>query len=362
MNLKGWKEIMYMNLKGGKEIMCRRISLLLISLVLIFSLAIVFNFTGCATREEIEKKEVVISIFVPDAGNPYYQNKVFGYYLGKELLKVEYPDYEVNFELFNAGGYDKPMKQIAQVEDAITRDVDAIILTVCDADALVEVTKKALNADIPVIADDVLVNTETNMRISEYSYRVGVNSGAFIAKELDGKGNVVLLKGPSAASLFIDRGQGITDELDRYPDIHIIAEQYHTNDIMEGRRIMEDWILAYGDEIDAVWATNAMVTCGAAEALKDAGFNQDDVLVVGIDFSDIAFEYMDNGWMDALLPAQPIKIARVALMNAFYAAIGREIPKIIYSTDDIMIRRDEMETFDKSDALAPKDWKPEWRS
>lgn len=341
--------------------MCRRISLLIVSLVLIFSLAVVFNFTDCGAAKEIEKKEVVISIFVPDAGNPYYQNKVYGYYQAKELLKVEYPDYEVNFDLFNAGGYDKALKQIAQVEDAIIRGVDAIILTVCDADALVEVTKRALNAGIPVIADDVLVNTETTMRISEYSYRVGVNSGAFIARELDGKGNVVLLKGPSAASLFIDRAQGITDELGRYPDIHIIAEQYHTNDIMQGRRIMEDWILAHGDKIDAVWATNAMVTCGASEALKDAGFSQDDILVVGIDFSDIAFEYMDEGWLDALLPCQPIKVGRVSLMNAFYAAIGREIPKVIYTTDDIMISRDVMETFDKSDALAPKGWKPKWR-
>ena len=120
-----------------------------------------------------------MSVFVPDGGNPYYQNKVFGYYQGVELLKVEYPNHEVELTLYNAGSYANKMKQINQIEDSMVKGVDAMVVTSCDSDALVPVVKKALSKGIPVVADDVLVNTDTTMKISEHSYRIGVNSAAY---------------------------------------------------------------------------------------------------------------------------------------------------------------------------------------
>ncbi|MHB8279097.1 MAG: sugar ABC transporter substrate-binding protein [Candidatus Humimicrobiaceae bacterium] len=342
--------------------MRRRITLSVFCLGLVLILAIGLSISGCKTQATAALKQSVISVFVPDAGNAYYQNKVYGYSLGKELLKVEYPDYAVKLELYDAGGYDKPIKQIAQIEDAITRKVNGIVLSACDSDALVEVTKKALAAGIPVVGDDVLVNTDVNMKASEYSYRVGLNSGEYLAKALNGKGNVVLIKGPAGVGLFVDRAKGVADALAKYPDIKIIGEQFNNNDIMTGRQLMEDWVSKYPTEIDAVWSTNSMVVTGACDALKAAGVKQEDVLVIAIDFSDIAFEYMSNGWIDGLVPAQPIKLARMTFMNAFYASVGREIPKVLYTTDDIVINKESLPTFDLSDSIAPKDWKPDWKS
>ena len=71
-----------------------------------------------------------MSVFVPDGGNPYYQNKVFGYYQGVELLKVEYPNHEVELTLYNAGSYANKMKQINQIEDSMVKGVDAMVVTV----------------------------------------------------------------------------------------------------------------------------------------------------------------------------------------------------------------------------------------
>lgn len=334
--------------------------LLKITLIAILSLTIIgsisFNvFSG-------EKKIVKISVFVPDGGNAYYQNKVFGYYQGKELLKVEYPDYEVDLTLYNAGSYANKMKQINQIEDSMIKGVDAMVVTSCDSEALVPVVNKALSKGIPVVADDVLVNSDTTMKISENSYRIGVNSAMYMARKMNGKGNVVLLNGAPGGGLFIERNKGMRDELARYPDIKILDEKWHEPNIMTGRRIMEDWIQAYGKKIDAIWSTNSMVVTGAADALKDAGYKPGDVLIVAIDFSDLSLKYMRDGWIDGLIPAQPIKLARVALMDAFHAYMGKKIPKRVYTTDDVVVSREDLKSFDLSDAVAPKGWKPKWTS
>jgi inositol transport system substrate-binding protein len=334
--------------------------------VLIAVLAVLLILAGCGQPKNkgagAETKKATIAVFVPDGGNAYYQNKVFGYYQGRELLKVEFPNYDVELLLYNAGSYANKMKQISQVEDAMTKGVNAMIVTACDSEALVPVVNEAMKKGLPVIADDVLVNTKTTMKISENSYRIGVNSAMYIARKLNGKGNVVLLSGAAGAGLCIDRNKGVHDELGRYPGIKILDDKWHDITIMEGRRIMEDWIQAYGKKIDAVWSTNSMVVTGACDALKDAGYKPGEVLVVSIDFSDVALKNMREGWIDGLIPAQPIKLARVAFMDAFYASLGRKIPETVYTTDDVVISREELEAFDQSDAMAPADWKPEWKS
>ena len=47
-----------------------------------------------------------------------------------------------------------------------------------------------------------------------------------------------------------------------------------------------------GKKIDAIWSTNSAVATGAADALKDAGFSAGEVLIVGIDFSDLCLKYL----------------------------------------------------------------------
>ena len=328
----------------------------ILAFLLTFLISIFFSFSALAITK------VSMSVFVPDGGNPYYQNKVFGYYQGVELLKVEYPNHEVELTLYNAGSYANKMKQINQIEDSMVKGVDAMVVTSCDSDALVPVVKKALSNGIPVVADDVLVNTDTSMKISEHSYRIGVNSAAYLARKLNGKGNVLLLNGPSGAGLFIERNKGMRDELKRYPNIKILDEKWHERNVMTGCRITEDWALAHGKKIDAIWSTNSMVATGAADALKDAGFSPGEVLIVAIDFSDLSLKYLRDGWIDGLIPAQPIKLARVALMDAFHAYMGKKIPKRVYTTDDVVVNKEDLKSFDLSDAVAPKGWKPNWKS
>jgi len=345
----------------------RRSGWLVLLVVLVLGVAIAFS--GCAKKGEGDKatggtdtgqakKKVTIAVFMSNAGDPYFQNKSYGYIEAQKILESRYPDYDVQVELYDAGGYEYSEKQIAQVEDAIQRKVNAIVLTATNREALVPVVKKAMAAGIPVVNDDVLVKTDTTIEISENSYHVGQAVGDFIARRLNGKGNVVMLKGPAGADLFMERARGAHDEFARYPGIKVIAEQWHPSNIVEARRVMEDFIQAHGKNINAVYAGGTVSAMGAAEALKAAGFKPGEVVIASIDIHDEGIKYMKENWITGLLPAQPVKLARLSVMYAFEAARGNPVPKKIYTTDEFVVDLERLATFDLSECMAPKGWKP----
>src|SRR5256885_37107 len=89
---------------------------------------------------------------------------------GTTFAELKYPNLAVNVELFDSGGYEYSDRQISQMENAIQRKVNAIVLTAANAQALIPVAKKALAAGIPVINDDVLIQSDdVTMKISENS-------------------------------------------------------------------------------------------------------------------------------------------------------------------------------------------------
>lgn len=348
-----------------------------ILVLLLSALIMLGNLSGCAststtqesnsanssqTEEKAkteEQKTYKVVVLMPNAGDPYYQNKSYGYKLGKEAAESEFPAVKIDVKLYDAGGYQNASKQVSQMEDAITQGADAIILTPCDSEALVPVTKQALEKGIVVINDDIKVNTECTSEIRENSYRSGVNVGNFLVHRLGFKGNILMMKGPAGADLFLTRAQGILDELAHYPDIKILDQQFQEDDITAGKGQIEDWIQRFGKDINGIYIHGSVQAVAAAESFKAAGFKPGEVEIVSYDFTDEALDYLREGWITGLVPCQPVKVAKTAVLFAVRALNGVEIPKTIYTTDDFPISAEDLSTFDTSDCMAPAGWKPQ---
>ncbi len=330
----------------------RTMTLLLIGLFLIVGLQL-----NTATAQG--KKTLTVVVLMPNGGDPYYQNKSYGYILGKTFAELKYPNVTVNVELFDSGGYEFSDRQISQMENAIQRKVNAIVLTAANAQALIPVSKRALAAGIAVINDDVLIQSDdVTMKISENSYNVGRMLADYLVRQLKGKGNVVMLKGPAGGDLFIERAKGAKDEFARYPGIKVIAEQWHPSNIVEATRVMENFLQAHGQKINAVWSGNTTQACAAGRVLKQAGWPASKIVTVGADLHDEALRCMNEGLLSGILPAQPVKLARLAVVYGVDVAMGNRVPKRVYTTDEFVLTKETIGTFDMSDASAPKGWKP----
>lgn len=330
--------------------------------------------TDVGTENEViaEVEDVVdvqtIAVFVANGGDPYFQNKSYGYFLADEAL----PGFAV--EVFDAGGYENIEGQIRQVEDAIQRGVAAIVLTPVDSVALCGVVKEALDAGIVVVLDDIMLKCDFKVAVglSENSVGVGYNQCKFLAEQMGGEGGIALMKGPSGAGIAQDRAEGCLKAIAESPGIEVLDEQWGGSNIETGTTLMEDFITAYGNRLNAVYAFGSVTAMGAANAAEAAGLDPGQVYFVGIDFHPEAVKYVENGWMAGIIPAQPVYLARDAVLAAVALVNGESIGGEIgadpccernsYTGDDGVFDKAAMSTYDSTPAVAPADWKPNYRN
>jgi len=191
-----------------------------------------------------------------------------------------------------------PEKQVQQVESFIAQHVDAIILNPCEVEASSPAVDKALAAGIPIVN----VNSETKTAPTafvgshdEQSARLAVE---YIVKRLGGKGEIVLMHGYMGQAAQIKRDAGAREVLAKYPGIHLLGEQSAEWDRAKAMSLMENWIQAYGDQIDAVFAQNDEMAMGAVLAIEHAK-RKDKVIVVGVDAIADALEAVKQSRLDA---------------------------------------------------------------
>ena len=143
-------------------------------------------------------------------------------------------------------------KQISDMRDMITKDVDAILLAAASSTALIPVVDEAMDAGIKVISFNSGVDTD-NVTASVLldNFAFGATSAQYIADSIDGSGKIIILNGIAGDQTCELRTNGVYSVLDQYPDIEILAETYCDYDYAQGKSAVESLLSAH-PEIDAV--------------------------------------------------------------------------------------------------------------
>ncbi|HZH61872.1 MAG TPA: sugar ABC transporter substrate-binding protein [Metabacillus sp.] len=188
-------------------------------------------------------------------------------------------------------------KQLQQVDSFIAQGVDAIIVNPVETEASSPAIEKAKAAGIPVINVNGVTTAEPDAFVGskdEESAEIAIN---FIADQLGGKGNIVMMHGHPGQAAEIKRTDGAVEALKNYPDLKIIAEQTANWSREEALTLMDNWLLAHKGKIDAVFAQNDEMGMGALQALEKAG--QNDIVLISIDAIADALQAVKDGRLDA---------------------------------------------------------------
>jgi inositol transport system substrate-binding protein len=191
-----------------------------------------------------------------------------------------------------------PERQVQQVESFIAQKVDAIILNPCEVEASSPAVTKALAAGIPIVN----VNSETKVAPNafigsrdEESARLALE---YVARRLNGQGNLVMMQGFLGQAAQIKRDQGAREVLAKNPGLKLLADQTAEWDRAKAMTLMENWIQSYGPKIQAVFAQNDEMGMGAVLALEHARL-KDKVIVVSVDAIADALQAVKDGRLDA---------------------------------------------------------------
>jgi inositol transport system substrate-binding protein len=185
--------------------------------------------------------------------------------------------------------------QLGQVENFVAQKVDAIIIIPANTDAADPMTKAAQDAGIPLVyVNRIPSNLPAGVvYVGSESIQAGIMQAEWIAKKLNGKGNVVIMNGDLSQEAAQKRTEGEKQVFAKYPDIKIIKEDTGNWSRDQGLALMENW-LASGDQIDAVASNNDEMAIGALQAIDAAG-KLGKIIVGGVDASPDALQEMDKG-------------------------------------------------------------------
>lgn len=287
-------------------------------ILLVLALSMLLALTACSTSQKSDK--VKIGVTLMDFSTE------FGIGLKDYMTAKADAMGDVELTVVDAGG--DAAKQLQQVETFISQKVDAIIMQPQEQEACSPAIDKAKAAGIPIINCNSLTITEPDAYVGSNDSESAEIAMTYIAEQLGGKGNVLMMHGHPGQTAEVKRTEGAMDILAQNPDMTLLDEQTADWDRAEAMTLMENWIQAYGDQINAVFCQNDEMALGALNALVQAD-KKDNVLVVGVDAIDDALQSVKDGKMDATVYQDCKGQAEGAIEAAYKLAKGESVEKEI---------------------------------
>jgi len=237
-------------------------------------------------------------------------------------------------------GHGDTARQVRDIEDLIYRKVDVLIASPRDGLAMTPVLSAAQRGGTPVILLTRLINgTDYTSFIAPDDAAIARSAARYMAAQLKGKGNILMLQGVPTATTAIARTEAFQAELKQHPGIRISASKVGNYLRADAIRAVEE-VIQQGVPFDAIYAQSDSMAAGARIALRKAGRHPGQLLIVGIDYIAEAREAIRRGEQSASFtyPTCAAEAAAVAL------AIGRgeQVPKRVV-VDSVMVTRDNVE-------------------
>jgi D-xylose transport system substrate-binding protein len=206
----------------------------------------------------------------------------------KDLRYFEARSKQLGIKVTTLAADNDNAKQIAQVEDALTRGVKVLVIQPTDSQAASTYVKLAHERGAKVIAyDRAIVSPDLDYYVSHDSYRVGVLQAEAAVAATGGKGRFVILSGQAGHSVASEITRGYDETLAPYVArgaIEIVARQNHSAWSPEqALRTVEDALARAGGKVDAILANNSGMARGAVQAIDTAGLaGQGDRVAGGV--------------------------------------------------------------------------------
>ena len=187
---------------------------------------------------------------------------------------------------------------ISRIEDAVTQNVDAIVINV-DPAQIGAGLQAAADAGIPVVGMDAGADPLVAANVTSNGYAMAAETAVYVANRLGGTGNVVMFVFDPFPPVQV-RGAVADAVFANHPDITVIDRI--TPDVSDGgiadARAKMEAVLAANPEpgsINAVWAAWDQPAIGALQAIEAAGRAGEGIVVTGIDANPQAREAIAAG-------------------------------------------------------------------
>ncbi|MGC9368204.1 MAG: sugar ABC transporter substrate-binding protein [Paracoccaceae bacterium] len=298
-------------------------------------------FAGAASAEAFK-----IGITQNNVGVDSYQTTY-----EKAFIAAADANSNVETVVLDAGG--DVARQIAQMEDLIQQEVDAIIIWPTNGEAVIPAVRKAHKAGIPVIVTNSNIAEQGFDFVASFSGPDNITQGArsaeimcdkFKEMGIENEAKIVQISGQPGYTTAIERQKGFDDRLPEVcPNVTLVETQPGDWNREKSQKVMEAFLVKY-DDIDGVYAGDDNMGVGALNAAKAAGRN--GIIFVGATNFAVGYEAMERGEYWGSIYQSPVDDAEAALQTAIDVLEGKDVPFLNYF-DTPKITQDNMGDFTK---------------
>ncbi len=259
--------------------------------------------------------------------------------VGVSLLTEEHPFYRQLKSAFLAECKKRNLKpivlscnmdlatQTAQIENFITKGVDAMVVCPAESAGIVGAIRKANAAGIPVFTADIAAQGgKVVSHIASDNVQGGRLAGEYMAKLLKGKGNVVIINHPVVQSVQ-DRVKGFRQAIAKYPGIKIVDDQAAEGQRDKAVTVTEN-LLQKHKKLDGIFAINDSTALGALAAIEQSG--RKNIVLIGYDGDPEAREKIRAGTaLKADAVQYPREIGRITADTVADYLAGKKVKPFI---------------------------------
>lgn len=200
-------------------------------------------------------------------------------------------------------------KQLSQIQNMLSQDIDVLVIIAANSDALAPVVEQANEQNVKVVAHDRLINNaDIDAYVSFDNEGVGEMQAQYLVDGVP-TGKYFLLGGePSdhTAHMFRQGQMNILEPLIEAGDIEVVGDQWadgYSGD--KALSIIENALTAQNNDIDVIVAPNDSTAGGAIQALEAQNL-AGEVLISGQDADLAAVQRIAEG-TQSMTVYKPIK-------------------------------------------------------
>lgn len=209
-----------------------------------------------------------------------------------------------------------PTEQVRHLQNLISEGVDAIVVNPSDPEQLNGIIEEAVAQGIVVVAVDAAVSTSEAYVVTNDQVEWGRLGMAWLAEEIDGKGDVLYVRGIEGVASDTDRHEGVMDALEDFPDIKLKTVWSGWDYTKAGQIAVQEFS---ANDYAGVWTTGADYT--VVNAIESVG--KDLVPVTGQD---------TNVFLGQLIDGKP---GAVVTNPAVIGAVGTNVALQILNGEDV---------------------------
>lgn len=227
-----------------------------------------------------------------------------------------------------------PEEQISVLEKELKKKPDLILISPTSSKQMIAPLKKVYESGIPIITLDTY--------IEDGKYQDGIGDGDFpvlhissdnvyggrlaaqqLAKQINGKGTVLVIKG-SPASTTQEREYGFKLEMRRHPGIHILKTGVCNENLEKAKQILIDNYTAHPN-IVGVFGADLYSAIGASQGINELK-KSSAINVVAFDATKEIVAFINNKQIGSAIAQHPHTIGMYGAMSAYSILTNNSAP------------------------------------